>query len=179
LRATFEGGENVETPFSRFSDYRNLYFFAQRKCHQCCDHFGFHSDLSAGDVWSPRMKELPVKHTAIITRSEFGQRLVEEATNDGILSTMEATAEEVCDGQARTLPFHYNTTARARVGRLFGLKIKDTVREKVRWNDYLVAFLAILNQRFSSTNWGRRLIMLTPRPLLKLYLYFFKALESF
>lgn len=179
LEATFEGGEKVESPFSTFSDYRNLYFFAQRKCHHCCDHFGFHSDLSAGDVWSPRMKALPVKHTAIITRSEFGQRLLEQATSDGAIVATDATAEEVCDGQARTLPFHYNTTARSRVGRLFGLKIKDTVREKVRWNDYLVAFFAILNQKFSSTTWGRRVVMLTPRPLLKLYLYFFKALESF
>lgn len=179
LQATFEGGEKVEAPFSTFSDYRNLYFFAQRKCHHCCDHFGYHSDLSAGDVWSPRMRALPVKHTALITRSESGQRLIEDATRDGVLFAQEETAEEVCDGQARTLPFHYNTTSRSRVGRLFGLKIKDTVREKVRWNDYVVAFFAILNQKISSTAWGRRFVLLIPRPLLRLYLYFFKALESF
>ncbi len=88
--------------------------------------------------------------------------------------------EEVCNSQKaqRTLPFHYNTTARARVGKLFGLGIKDKVKEKVRWNDYLVAFIAISNQQLSSTAIGRRFIMMIPRPILRAYLYLFKALES-
>ena len=178
LKATFENGEVVEKPFSTFSDYQNLYCFAQRKCHHCSDHFGNFSDLSAGDIWSPKMKAEKIKHTAIIVRSQAGKQLVDEAVAQGVLTGRLASVEDVCDGQARTLPFHYNTTVRARVGKLFGLKIKDQVHEKVRWNDYLVAFIAIFNQQVSATRLGRRLIMLIPRPVIRAYLYFFKGLES-
>lgn len=178
LKATFENGETVEKPFSTFSDYQNLYCFAQRKCHHCSDHFGKFSDLTAGDIWSPRMKEEKLKHTALIVRNDVGKQIVDDAIARGVLEATREPVEEVCDGQARTLPFHYNTTSRARVGRLFGLKIKDRVREKVRWNDYLVAFIAIFNQQVTSTRLGRRLAMMIPRPLLRAYLYLFKGLES-
>lgn len=177
LKATFEDGTSVSKPFSTFSDYQNLYCFAQRKCHHCSDHFGTYCDISAGDIWSPRMKNEPIKHTALITRSGFGQELVERAVAEGALVAQQEPVEEICDGQARTLPFHYNTTARARVGRLFGLRIKDKVNEKVRWNDYLIALIAISNQKLSATRFGRRLIMMVPRRLIRLYLYFFKGLE--
>ncbi len=178
LRATFADGATVTRPFATFSDYQNLYCFAQRKCHHCSDHFGNFSDLSAGDVWSPRMKAEPIKHTALIVRSDAGSRLVRSAIDRGVLVAKREPVGEICDGQARTLPFHYNTTARARVGRLFRLGIKDKVRAPVRWNDYLVALMAIVNQQFTATRVGRRLVRYVPRPLLRGYLYLFKALES-
>ncbi len=59
LQAEFEDGEKVEKPFSYFSDYQNLYFFCQQKCHHCNDHTGYNSDISAGDIWSLRMKDNP------------------------------------------------------------------------------------------------------------------------
>ena len=178
LAASFENGETIEKPFSTFSDYQNLYCFSQRKCHHCSDHFGQHSDLSAGDIWSPRMKAEKIKHTALIVRTDRGRKIVESAIAENALTATIEPVTEVCDGQARTLPFHYNTTARARVGRLFGIKIKDKVNERVRWNDYLVAFFALFNERFTSTRLGARLIMQVPRPLIRCYLYLFKALES-
>jgi coenzyme F420-reducing hydrogenase beta subunit len=178
LKATFENGETVERPFSTFSDYQNLYCFAQRKCHHCHDHFGYFSDISAGDIWSPRMKQEPIKHTALIVRNPRGRQIVHDAIAAGTLMARKEPVEEVCDGQARTLPFHYNTTCRARIGRLFGLKIKDRVNERVRWNDYLVALIAIFNQQITSTRLGRKLVRLVPRSLLRAYLYVFKGLES-
>jgi coenzyme F420-reducing hydrogenase beta subunit len=178
LKAELEGQQEVVKPFSFFSDYQNLYFFSQRKCHHCFDHMGYYCDISAGDIWSYRMKQHPIKHTALITRSESGQRAVESALNSGALVGQEEPIEEVMDGQARTLPFHYNVSARTKVGRLFGERIQDHVQERVRWNDYIVAFIALFNERLSRSRWGQRLIMMIPRPLIKLYLYFMKGLES-
>jgi coenzyme F420 hydrogenase subunit beta len=178
LRAHFADGSEVVKSFKYFSDYQNLYFFSQTKCHHCFDHFGYHADISAGDIWSPEMKQHPIKHTALIVRTERGAALVQEALAAGVLEGNTVPLETVANGQSRTAPFHYNVSSRAWVGRLFGLRIKDHVGERVRWNDYLVALMALGNERFSRTRLGRRLIWLTPRPLLKLYLYVFKGLES-
>jgi coenzyme F420-reducing hydrogenase beta subunit len=178
LIARFEDGAEVVKPFSYFSDYRNVYFFAQPKCHHCFDHFGYFCDISAGDIWSPRMEKLPIKHTALITRTPAGQAVVEAALAAGALVGQEESVEEVANGQARTLPFHYNVTARARVGKLFRLNIKDRTETKVRFVDYVIAFIAVLDERVSRTRVGKKLIFMLPRPVLKFYLRFFKALES-
>jgi len=179
ITAEYADGTQITKPFAYFSDYRNVYFFAQKKCHHCFDHFGYYCDISAGDIWSPEMKNLPIKHTALITRSEAGQALLEDAVRDGVLHAQQEGIYDVANGQARTMPFHYNVTSRARVGKLFGMKIKDGTQDRVRWNDYLVAFIALANERFSKTRIGRFIIKRMPRPILKVYIYFFKGLESF
>jgi coenzyme F420 hydrogenase subunit beta len=179
LQAKFDNGKTVTKPFSYFSDYQNLYFFSQRKCHHCHDHTGYYADISAGDIWSLRMKQEPIKHTALITRSDIGEEFVRAALDNGMLTGQVEPIAEVCEGQARTMPFHYNLTARSRLSWLSGEKIKDTVNEHVRWNDLIVAALILLNERFSRSKAGRKIIFLIPRPLMKLYLYFIKFLESF
>lgn len=179
LKARFDNGTEVVKPFSYFSDYQNLYFFAQQKCHHCFDHFGYYSDISAGDIWSPRMKVNPIKHTALITRTDRGQALVEAALREGVLGGQEEPITEVMDGQARTMPFHYNVTARARLGKIAGVKIKARTEEKVRLVDYAIAALALLNERVSRSKAGQAIIMRLPRPFLKAYLFLFKLLESF
>ena len=179
LRVTFADGATEERPFSAFSDYRNLYLFAQAKCHYCHDHYGYFCDISAGDIWSPEMKAEPIKHTALLTRSARGEVLLHAATEAGALVSRPEPLVRVANGQARTMPFHYNVTSRARVGRLFGLDIPDHTREKVRWNDYLVAFMALLNERISRNPRFGRLIFRLPRPVIRLYLLVLKALESF
>jgi coenzyme F420 hydrogenase subunit beta len=178
LEANFEDGTTVQKPFSTFSDYQNLYFFAERKCHHCFDHMGYYSDLTAGDIWSLRMKNNPIKHTALIARSSKAETLVQEAFAEGVLMGQEEPIEEVLDGQARTLPFHYNISARARLGRIFGERIKDHTHERVRWNDYMAAFLVLFNERLTRSTVGRRIVLALPRPILKAYLYLLKGLES-
>jgi hypothetical protein len=179
MRIVQADGAEIIRPFSTFSDYQNLYFFSQRKCHYCIDHTGYWGDVSAGDIWSRRMKENPVKHTALMTRTERGDALVRSALAENVLiGTVEPIAE-VLDGQARTLPFHYNITARAKVGEVFGERIHDLVGEPVRWNDLLAAFIVLFNERLSRTRVGQWLIFRIPRPLLRAYLFFLKALESF
>ncbi len=165
IGARFENGDEVVHPFREFSDYQNLYFFSQRKCHHCIDHTGYHGDISAGDIWSRRMRDNPTKHTALIARTDVGERVVQDALRAGALVGEAEPVEEVLDGQARTLPFHYNISARAKVGGLLGETIKDTVGERVRWNDYIVAFIVLMNERISRTRLGRAVIFRIPRPL--------------
>lgn len=179
LKATYDKDTEIIKPFSYFSDFRNLYFFAQPKCHHCFDHFGYYCDISFGDIWSPQMKKDTIKHTALIARTKIGVGLIREAIKQKVLAAHEEDIRQVLNGQARTAPFHHNISSRSKVGRWFGINIKDELHHKVRFVDYLIALIALANQRLSATQIGKRIIPMVPRPMVKLYLYFFKALESF
>ena len=125
------------------------------------------------------MIEEPIKHSAVITRSPAGVEVFADAVRSGVLIAKEEPIEEICEGQARSMPFHYNISARAKAGKLLGFKIKDRVYARVRWNDYLVAWLALFNEKFSRSAKGRWWIAHTPRFMLKFLLYVMKGLESF
>lgn len=179
LRAEFDNGKIVEKPFSYFSDYQNLYFFCQQKCHYCYDHAGYDGDISVGDIWSMRMKEELIKHSAVITRTPAGVEVFADAAKFCVLFARDEPIEEICEGQARSMPFHYNVSARAKAGRMLGFKIKDRVYARVRWNDYIVAWMALFNEKLSRSTKGRWWIARTPRFMLKFLLFLMKGLESF
>ncbi len=179
LCANFEDGSQIEHPYSRFGLYQNLYFWSEKKCFQCHDHFGYNADLSAGDVWSFHLRNDPIKYTCILTRTEQGKEIFGSAVSSGALCAKTVPAKELLDGQARTAPFHYNLSARIGAARLHGLKLKDTVREPISWNHRMVAHMALFNWRWSKNEKWSRLIFKIPKPILKAYLYLFKFLESF
>jgi len=178
LTARFDDGNEVIKPYSYFSDYRLLYYFAQPKCKHCFDHFGYFCDISAGDIWSPHMKKEPIKHTALITRSLTGEAIIEEVVQSGCLVARQQGIREIVNGQARVAPYHYDVTVRSRVGRLFGMNIKQRTVKSPRWNHYIVAFLALANERISRSRMGQRIVMRLPRRVIRLYLYAYKAIES-
>lgn len=178
LHAEFEDGQSVEKPFSFFSDYQNLYFFCQRKCHVCYDHSGYGGDISVGDIWSARMKNEPIKYSAVIVRTDAGKTAFGGALNAGALIAREEPIEALCAGQARSLPFHYNVSARAKAGKFLGLRIRDAVYIRVRWNDFLAAWMALANEKLSRTARGQKMIARIPRFILKIGLYVMKGLES-
>lgn len=173
----FEDDTHISKSFSVFSDYQNLYFYCAKKCFQCHDHTGYECDLSIGDVWLMKMKANPIKHNAVISRTAFAKALIEEAQSRDILGGETVQITEIADAQSRSLPLHYNVTARAKAGKWHGIKIQDTVNEKVRLVDFLVAYILIFNYKLSNSPKGRRRIEKMPKSILKAYLYFLKALE--
>ncbi|MFP4602010.1 MAG: Coenzyme F420 hydrogenase/dehydrogenase, beta subunit C-terminal domain [Halochromatium sp.] len=179
LEAELTNGRVVQKPSKVFKDFQNLFFFCERKCLACHDHFGYASDLTLGDIWLFRLKADPIKHTAIITRTQAGENAFDGAVRAGNLQATEIDIRDVLDGQARIAPSHYNVSARAKAGRWLGVKLPDPVNERVKWHAYLNAFISISAVRLSEKNWGQNLIFATPRPLLKVFLYLKKGLESF
>jgi len=179
LEATLTSGKIVEKSFSFFSDYQNLFYFCQQKCHYCHDHTGYYADISVGDIWSLRMKEERIKHSAVITRTDIGRKIFEEAVEGGWLIASEEPIAEICEGQARSMPFHYNVSARSKAGKLIGMQIKDNVNDRVRWNDYIVAMMALTNEKLTRAENGRKFVAMLPRVVLKFLLYIIKGLESF
>jgi len=178
LEADFEDGTTISKPSKFFNDYQNLFFFCERKCMACTDHYGYHADISVGDVWLFGLKNDPIKHSGLIIRSELGEKLYQSAVDGGVINSAQLSIRDIMDGQSRIGPSHFNVSARVRAGRLFGLKLKDMVNESVNWHTYLNAFIAIANMRLSEKPWGQKLIFVVPRPILKISLYFKKALES-
>ncbi|MBK9441199.1 MAG: Coenzyme F420 hydrogenase/dehydrogenase, beta subunit C-terminal domain [Comamonadaceae bacterium] len=178
LEAEFEDGTTISEPSKYFNDYQNLFFFCERKCMTCIDHYGYHADISVGDIWLFSLKNDPIKHSGLIVRSEGGETLYQSALDVGMIRSTNLDIRDIMDGQSRIGPAHYNVSARVRAGQLFGLKLKDTVNEPVTWHAYLNAFITIANMRLTERAWGQKLIFMTPRPLLKMGLYFKKALES-
>jgi coenzyme F420 hydrogenase subunit beta len=178
LKATFEDNIIIQKPFSYFSIYQNLYFFSQKKCHHCYDHTGYYSDLSVGDIWSYRMKDNPIKHNSLIVRTERANKIVSDAFSNNVLAGQKESIEAICEGQARSMPTHYNISARAKLGWIVHEKIKDPIKEKPRFTELIVAAMILINARLSRSSFGQKLIFSTPKPILQIYLYFFKFIES-
>jgi coenzyme F420-reducing hydrogenase beta subunit len=178
LEAEFADGSLLRRPTKTFNDYQNMFFFCERKCLSCHDHYGYAADLTMGDIWLFRLKHDPIKHTAVITRTEAGQALFDAATRSGAVAASPLDIRDIMDGQARIGPAHYNVTARARAGRWLGLRIPDRVQAPVTWHDQLNALWTLANVRLSETAWGRRLIFALPRPVIRGLLYLKKGLES-
>lgn len=177
MKFQFENDTQIEKPFSYFSDYQNLYFFCARKCLRCSDHTGYECDISIGDVWLMSMKENNIKHNAVISRTEAARDLIQQAIEQDYLDGYSVDINSIADAQSRSLPLHYNVTARSKAGKYLGIKVADTVQERVRLVDFLIAYIILYNYKISSTPKGQRFIARLPRKVIKLYLYFLKALE--
>ena len=177
LEAKFDNGEVVRKPFSYFSDYRNLYFFAERKCVACIDHFGYDSDISLGDVWLYALRDDPIKHTGVIVRSARAGALLDAAIADGSIMATQVSRETILDGQARVAPVHYNVSARSRVGRLLGAKIPDNHHIEFGPMKWLSAFIGMANMKWSESG-KAGIIFRVPRPVIRSYLVLKKALET-
>ena len=178
LTAEYSDGSTIERPHSEYGNYRNLYFLAQPKCNHCFDHFGYDCDMSVGDIWTLQMREHPIKHTAIITRTDRAEAALRACQEAGSLHVEGTDIRDILDGQSRTLPTHYNVSARSLVGRVLGLSIRDAVKERVGIIDRIVAFIILANQRVSRTPRGQRLIFKAPKPVIRAYLLVLKALEQ-
>lgn len=177
LTAEYEGGQVVSRKFAAFSKYQNLYYFCETKCMHCYDHIGYFSDIAVGDIWLQKMKNDPIKHSAVITKTERGSLAVLNAVEDGMLNVEPQPIEEIVEAQSRSFKIHYNISARSKAGEKLGLKIKDEVNEKVRWSDYQVARIILKNYLLTQSEEGKKKVSnMSPR-MITLQLYLLKALE--
>ncbi len=176
--AKFDQGSIIEKKSSYYKLYQNLYFFCQKKCLHCHDHFAYNADISVGDIWSLHLKNQNIKHNSVICKNEKGMEAFAAARKYGYVKAEPVTIEDILDGQARGAPTHNNTSAKSRAAKRFGMKIRDRHDRKVKWHQYLVAWIILFNYKWSINQKYFRLIFKVPRRILKAYLVFFKGLES-
>ena len=177
LTAEYDEGQVVSKKFSAFSKYQNLYYFCETKCMHCYDHVGYFSDIAVGDIWLQRMKNDPIKHSAVITKTERGKRILEVASESGLLQIEAQPISEIVEAQSRSFKIHYNVSARSKAGEKLGVKIKDEVNERVRWSDYQVAKIILKNYLLTQTDEGALRVRNMSRRWTTLQLYLLKALE--
>lgn len=177
LTAEYHGGELHSKKFAAFSKYQNLYYFCETKCLHCHDHVGYASDIAVGDIWLQRMKKDPIKHSAILVKTARGAKCLKQALEAGQISLEERPIEDLIDAQSRSFKIHYNVSARAKAGKKLGLKIEDTVHEKVRWHDELTARIILQNYLLTQSAEGRAKVAGMSSKRLTLQLYLLKLLE--
>jgi len=178
LEANFTNGKNIIKSFSHFADYQNLFFFSEKKCLFCNDHFGYNADISIGDEWSYDLKQSGIKQSGIIIKTQNANSVFDKILNSNCLEIKTIDTKIVLEGQKRAAPFHYNISARHKVGKLFGINISDKIHEKVKWHEYIVAFIVLFNWKWSQSKRYNKYIFKIPKIFLKIYLYLFKGLES-
>lgn len=178
IKADFADGQTLTPSTKIFNDYQNLFFFCERKCLACFDHYAYEADITIGDVWLYRLKADPIKRTGVVVRTDAGKAAVDAALSAGEINAEPLNIRDIMDGQSRIGPAHYNVSARARVAKFFGIKLKDPVGQRVKWHSYLNAFITLANLRMSESPLGRRIIFATPRPVIRAYLVFKKGLET-
>lgn len=179
ILASFQNGAIIKKKTNLFNDYQNLYFFAQKKCFYCNDHFAYYSDISAGDIWSFYLKNKPYKYNSIISRKTSSTELIQSMIENNRLCGQLVDIREILDGQSRGVKLHHNLYLKSKVGKIFGVNIpvSEKNREKFKWHEFIVAWIAFFNWRWSKGPWCN-LIFKAPKPLLKIYLYFLKGLQS-
>jgi coenzyme F420 hydrogenase subunit beta len=176
--ARFDQSRLIEKKSSYYNLYQNLYFFCQKKCLYCHDHFANNADISLGDIWSYHLKDKSIKHNSIICRNTEGAEILNAARNKRYIQLDPASIEEILDGQSRAAPTHNNTSAKSRAGARLGINIPDRHNRKVKWHEYMAALIILFNYKWSMNRKYSKIIFKIPRKALKAYLIALKSLES-
>ena len=179
LKLDLKDGFSITKPFSYFSDYQNLYFYAQKKCLLCGDQTGFDSDIAIGDIWSLKMKSNPIKHNAILVRTGRGEEAIQGLVTREVAHIFSVPISELCAGQSRSLPLHASVNARVWAAKKFGMKFKPVSEEKPTLLEKAIACVILFNFSLSHSKKWQGIIPRLPKFIIKLYLYAFKGLQIF
>jgi coenzyme F420 hydrogenase subunit beta len=179
MQVEMKDGTVHRFPFQDFSHYQNLHILSLDRCLNCFDHMGYYADFSTGDVWMQKVKSWGVKPSIFLARNERALKVVEEMAAAGKLKADETDRETLYRSQMRSINYHYQLSARAKLAPLFGLNVRDRINIPVKLRDLGAAFIVLLNHKISRTPWALRLFLKMPKPFLIVYVYLFKGLTHY
>ena len=165
---TLKNGEIKTVPFNHFNVYRILGFFRKEICKFCSDIMAEYADISVGNIFMEFEKE-PFKHSSLICRNSAACQLIEKMEKEGHLHLVQISPEKVFKSERKVSIYRKNMSARSLAGRLLGYKIKVEYASKVRWNDFLAAFIVLLNERLSENPVANKFIFKIPKFVLFIY----------
>jgi len=119
-----------------------------------------------------------IESSGVLIKTENGNDIINEVIKRKAIIAEPLDVVDIVEGQKRAAPFHYNVSAKHLAGKRFGLSIPDITQEKVKWHEYLSAFIVLFNWKWSQSDRFSHLIFKMPRFIMKIYLYLFKGLES-
>lgn len=147
----FKDGSEVELK-RRFKDKqsKNLYnsafnsYFYLPRCLTCADKGAILADISAGDPWLPRFADEKLGKSLVLSRTNLGQQLIDNAVEDGYLIREDATFKDIMEVQKLDRERHGNQPAYERIYKFFGKpypKYNYLGKPQVyNWRIYLRAF---------------------------------------
>ena len=157
--------------------YKNAYFFENKECMLCQDHFASGADISFGDIWLKKMKKEPVKCTGYVLRTEEGKRLYEKAVRSGNIIERHMSVNDCLAGQKRALAFKYACAgAKEDFFRKQGKTVHLDTTDRCKWNHRLAFFLAEKNRAFSEEHPDK--LKKVPMRAVYLYMCFIRVLLS-
>ncbi len=180
VRFLMRDGKERLLPFRDFNVYRSLGLFGKAMCRYCDDHLGALSDISIGDIFIPPYRGNPIKHSAVLVRTQAGEDLFSGAMRERTIICEKIDPLSIFQAQKRILVPSRDLKSRYYACKLAGYPVKETGMKEAtfRLRSFLTYFLLLANNRLSQTGWGRRFFLLIPRPLLYFYIAFIKLLNN-
>lgn len=101
-------------------------YWMLKRCRLCPDQISDFADIAVGDPHLPRFRQQTNDgFSALISRSEFGDRILQACINDNSLVALDLSKEELIASQSYTLDNRRHVQAYLRVARWFGMKTPD------------------------------------------------------
>lgn len=119
-----ESRTNVE-PYEKVWDYLQRY--RPLRCYLCADGTGETADISCGDAWHLDVESNQPGVSLIITRTENGQRIVEDAQEKGYLYLKKSSLRNLLTAQAGLFARKQELFGRFLLLRLFGIPIPQYI----------------------------------------------------
>lgn len=175
INILLKNGEVVCMPFQKFNVYRMLWLYPKRLCVYCYDHTSELADVSVGDIFIKEFKNRPVKHSSIICRNDSSKDLLNKMSSEKLIELTEISKEIVFKSQKKGLIFHKNIASRAKIGKLFGYKIKVPEYFQIRCNDCVASFIVFFNMMLSKNKKLQKMLFKIPEPVLYVYVAILKC----
>ena len=157
FRLICNDGTVQEWPFQEFSRY--WAFFRCQGCYSCADLTAELADISFGDIWHPAWRSVQEKHTAILVRTDRGEKIWDVVRQEGLVRERPLSTTELIQGQRVALPWKKRTlAARATLWKRFGWTFAAGRTLKPRFVDYVSACIDWLSHRTGRSKIGRWLL---------------------
>ena len=172
-----DGSEKTFSYTKTLCAFKNAYFFEEKSCMLCQDHFAAGADISFGDIWLKKMKKEPVKCTGYIIRTPEGKRMYDIAVKAGALKERHMSVNDCLAGQKRALSFKF-ACAKAKEASFAkqGKTISIDTSDKCKWNHKLAFYLAEKNRLYSEEKPDK--LAKKPMSLIYYYMCFIRVLLS-
>lgn len=179
MHLTLNDGRHVDFPFQDFSHYQNLHILSLNRCLNCFDHMGFFADIATGDIWMKSERSSSVKKSIFLSRTPFGQEIIDDCFDKNVFVSEVTDMKTLYLSQRRSINYHYNLSARARLSKFFGLRIRERIQTPTSLQDYLAAAVVLTNHWISKKPSRVKIFLRLPKLFIVAYVYFFKALTHY
>jgi coenzyme F420 hydrogenase subunit beta len=163
------------------------FLFTPKRCAMCPDETNELADISVGDAWLPELKHGLGGESIIVTRTKYGEEILNQAYRAGTISLRSICSERVKSSQADPLKFKKDDLdTRLSIIESAGSKIPDFGRERDSSHSFIsyvrslfVLFNMKISVKASASDTLESLLISIPFPIFRLYYGVYRILLAF